>query len=250
MNNPSPLIPQGSLLEQKNRSRSRVRVAFVFIASVHIVGLMALLTMQGCNQPPETPIDTTTTVPSFESTNTSAAGSNLTSTSVGSNTLPVEPVVQPVVQPVVPATPTGTEYIIVKGDNFYDLAKKHGVTMKAIEDANPGKDPKKLKLGDKIIIPASTTTTTTTSTGASVGTTAATGEQIYVVKSGDTLTAIAKAHSITLKELRAANNLTTDRIKVGEKLKIPVKASAPEPAPAAPTYPATSVAPATVPAVR
>ena len=28
MNNPSPLIPQGSLLEQKSRSRARVKVAF------------------------------------------------------------------------------------------------------------------------------------------------------------------------------------------------------------------------------
>ena len=43
----------------------------------------------------------------------------------------------------------------------------------------------------------------------------------YVVKSGDTLTRIAKVHGTTVKALKAANNLTNDRIVVGAKLKIP-----------------------------
>jgi len=42
----------------------------------------------------------------------------------------------------------------------------------------------------------------------------------YVVKSGDTLSRIAKAHGTTVKALKAANHLTSDRIFVGEKLKL------------------------------
>ena len=57
----------------------------------------------------------------------------------------------------------------------------------------------------------------------------------YAVKSGDNLGKIAKTHGITLKALRAAHNLKTDRITVGHKLKIPAKAAAtPETAPAPP----------------
>ena len=44
---------------------------------------------------------------------------------------------------------------------------------------------------------------------------------IYVVKSGDTLSRIAKAHGTTVKALKTANNLGNDRIVVGSKLKIP-----------------------------
>jgi len=44
---------------------------------------------------------------------------------------------------------------------------------------------------------------------------------VYVVKSGDTLSRIAKAHGTTVKTIEAANGLESDRILVGAKLKIP-----------------------------
>ncbi|MFO1496872.1 MAG: LysM peptidoglycan-binding domain-containing protein [Verrucomicrobiota bacterium] len=49
----------------------------------------------------------------------------------------------------------------------------------------------------------------------------------YVVKAGDNLTRIAKAHHTTTKAIRAANNLKTDRILVGQKLKVPQGIAAP-----------------------
>jgi LysM repeat protein len=44
---------------------------------------------------------------------------------------------------------------------------------------------------------------------------------VYVVKSGDTLSRIAKAHGTTVKAIEAANSLNGDQIVVGAKLKIP-----------------------------
>jgi len=81
------------------------------------------------------------------------------------------------------------------------------------------------------------------------------GEEIYIVKSGDTLTKIAKAHNTTIKAIESANpTVDPNHIKVGDKLKIPAKAeaapaaapipTAPTPAPAPPT---TSAPPATPP---
>jgi len=46
-------------------------------------------------------------------------------------------------------------------------------------------------------------------------------ELIYVVKSGDTVARIAKAHGTTAQALRAANSLKNDRLIVGMKLKVP-----------------------------
>jgi LysM repeat protein len=92
-------------------------------------------------------------------------------------------------------------------------------------------DPKKLKIKQKLTIPASTKSADATS-AAPAGTPDASGGETYTVKSGDTLTKVAKKHGVSLKALKAANNLTTDHIKVGEKLVIPAKAEAAAPAPA------------------
>ncbi len=50
------------------------------------------------------------------------------------------------------------------------------------------------------------------------------GDLIYVVKSGDTVPRIAKAHGTTAQALRTANSLKNDRLVVGMKLKLPEKA--------------------------
>src|SRR5438067_12205560 len=49
MNNQSPLVPLGSLLEQKNKGRARVKIAVFFVLTIHGIGLMALL-LQGCRR--------------------------------------------------------------------------------------------------------------------------------------------------------------------------------------------------------
>ena len=41
------------------------------------------------------------------------------------------------------------------------------------------------------------------------------GGETYTVKSGDTLTKIAKAHGTTVKAIKAENNLTTTTSKSG-----------------------------------
>ena len=96
----------------------------------------------------------------------------------------------------------------------------------------------KLKPGQKIQIPAAAPaapgapSVTASAPGADA---AAGGPQVYTVKSGDTLTKIAKQFGTSLSAVRSENNLTTDKIVVGQKLKIPAMAPAPAPDPAAPT---------------
>ncbi len=231
--NQSPLLPQGSLVEQKNKGRARVKIAVSIVLAVHGIGLLALL-MQGCQKEPapSTQVTQTNAPPAFEPTNAPPV---------------VEPTnVPPVVEqtnvpPVAPVVPGTTEYAIVQGDTFSTLAKKFHVTVKAITEANPGVDATKLQIGQKIHIPAPTQPATAPNGSAAPAIDAATGEQIYSVKSGDTLTKIASQFGTTVKALRSANNLKTDSIKVGQKLKIPAKASAPvaptEPTPPAPLSP-------------
>jgi LysM repeat protein len=234
-------------LELQSKRRSRLKVAVFCILAVGVTGLTAML-IQGCkreqneaeNQPP--PIETNET-----------ANTNLPAPMEASNP-PVTP--PPVVTPsVAPApAPSGTEYVVIKGDSLWKIAKKNGVTLKALEEANPGVDAAKLKVGQKLVIPAASNAPEAT-TGMTGSTGAGGGEEIYIVKSGDTLSKIARRYGTTVKAIESENGLSTTRIKVGEKLKIPAKAEAapaeaptPAPAPAAaPPAPDTTSAPGNTP---
>jgi len=234
MNNPSPLLPQGSLVEQKNKNRARVKVAVFFVLAIHAVGLLALL-MQGCrrDQPAaDTEATNTVAAPSFDNTNPIvAAETNIVS--VPSNP---PPAIDNTAPPVVTPAATATEYAVAKGDNYWTIGKKFGVTAKQITDANPGVDPAKLKIGQKLHIPAPAPAAATPA-AAPGGTTAG---DMYTVKSGDNLISIAKHFNTTVKTIRADNNLKTDSIKVGQKLKISAKPSVtplPEASTPAPTAP-------------
>ena len=181
---------------------------------------MALL-MQGCRRQ-ETATDAVQPVDT--SSNLSAVEAFQPSNEIASN-IPVPEVSQSA--GLAAAAPT-QEYTVLKGDSLSTIAKKFpGVTVKQIQDANPTVQPTKLQIGQKLVIPPPSATPTATAPATTMG------EQTYKVKSGDTLTKIATDHGVTVRALRTANNLTTDKIVVGQELKIPAKSAEPAPAPPA-----------------
>jgi membrane-bound lytic murein transglycosylase D len=135
--------------------------------------------------------------------------------------------VNPTVTTSVPAPPqdpgVATDYVVKSGDTFSHIASNKKVTVKALREANPGAEPTKLQIGQKLHIPPPTAPTMQTASLTSPATDPNTGDPLYTVKSGDTLIKIAQDHKTTVRALRTANNLRTDGIKVGQKLKIPVK---------------------------
>lgn len=52
-------------------------------------------------------------------------------------------------------------------------------------------------------------------------------ETVYVVKSGDTLSRIAKLYRTTTEAIKSANDLNHDKIVVGAKLKLPAASNPP-----------------------
>ncbi len=243
MNNPNPFVPKGSLLEQQSQRRSRLKLAVFCVLAVSVTGLVAML-IQGCKR--EKPTDETLNPPTVE-TNSFALDTTNPPPLDASNppvVIPSVPTNPPVVIPQVTPEPAGSEYTVAKGDSLAKIAKKSGVTLKALQSANPGVVPTKLKIGQKLSIPAGGKTSADALAPAPVAPAGDSSTTSYTVKSGDTLTKIAKAHGSTAKAIQAANGLSTTKIKVGQKLKIPSKAEA---APAAVAAPVVEPAPALPP---
>ena len=242
MTNPNPFVPKGSLLEQQSQRRSRLKLAVFCVLAVCVTGLTAML-IQGCKR--EKP-DTDLNPPPFEISTNPPIDTNPVPNVVSNPPPYLLPPAITNLQPVDVAVPTsGSTHVIVKGDTLAKIAKKYGVTLKALQAANPKVVTTKLKLGSTLTIPADGTM----SVGVPVSNTASSdmGGTTYTVKSADTLTKIARDHGVTIKAIQAANNLTTTKIKVGDKLKIPAKAVAAAPVAPMPPVDTTPAPPALPP---
>jgi len=232
---------------QAQPGRSRVKVAVFSVLAVHVAGLTALLLTQGCKRETQPEVEPQPEMPMLSSNDLFYTESNPPTDlpPADSAALP-PPGTDPYMQPTTPALPppstlaqppmaTASEYVVKSGDSFYTIAKANNTTVKAIEAANPGVNPLKLQIGQKLVLPPP-------QTAAPATTTATVDPNVYVVKSGDTLSRIATEYKTTVKELKSLNGLVTDRINVGQKLKLPPP-PAPAPAPVTsplpePTYPA------------
>jgi LysM repeat protein len=253
MTNPNPFVPKGSLLEQQSARRSRLKLGVFCVIAVSSLGLVAML-IQGCKR--DVPTDTTATDTATnnpaitDGTNTASMDASNTAAMIPppSSNSPVAFVPPPTPPPIADVTP-GSSYEVAKGDTLGSIAKAHHVSLKDLQAANPGVDSKHLKIKQKLTIPASSAPASATPVaGLSVAPDATTGDT-YTVKSGDSLTKIAKNHGTSVKALKAANSLTTDHIKVGQKLKIPAKALViVDPAPAAAPAAAPALPPLSMPA--
>lgn len=118
-------------------------------------------------------------------------------------------------------------YVVKRGDTLGKIAKKHGVKLADLCQANKiakGQEGK-IRVGRKLTIPATTAKKATTANKAKAGkkaTTAQKGE--YIVRKGDTPDGIARRHRVKLADLLDANNLTESssrRLRIGQKLVIP-----------------------------
>lgn len=264
MNTPNPLVPQGTF---PDKGKAQIRITVFAILAVHLVALGVLL-IAGCNKKaePEQAVDNTgiPPVPPLPVDTNWPAPPPVAGTQDVTQLPPPVPTGTQDVTSVVPPAPfnppppppepvvTGSaEHTISKGESFYTIGKKYGVGFKAIADANPGVNPARLKIGQKIVIPAAKTPSASVGSLAPAPAASESTTKTYKVKSGDNLGKIGKAFGVTPKQLRAANNLKTDQIKVGQTLKIPVKAAAAalppvEAAPPVPAAPAV-IPPATLP---
>ena len=107
-------------------------------------------------------------------------------------------------------------HVVGRGDTIFSLSRFYSVTADALMRANGISDPSRIRVGQRLIIPASADTTPPVS--APPAQTLAN----YRVVRGDTLFSIARTNGITLQRLLDINGFASNHsLRAGDVIKIP-----------------------------
>lgn len=105
------------------------------------------------------------------------------------------------------------QHMVKKGETLSSIARKHHTTIAKVRQLNGLKKSDVIKFGKVLKVPTNTYASNTKRS---------TKSEKYVIKSGDTLSAIARKHHTTIAKIRKANGLKKNEIiKVGKVLKVP-----------------------------
>jgi LysM repeat protein len=119
-------------------------------------------------------------------------------------------------KPEIPAKPVNPTHLVRTGDTYWCIARKYGVSVSALGNANPGISAKRLPIGEHINLPDSSSNNLASPAPTVFS------RSSYTVEKGDTLGHIALRHGISLKQL-VSNNPKFDprRMQIGQILSIP-----------------------------
>lgn len=132
------------------------------------------------------------------------------------------------------APTTAKSYTVVAGDNLWLIADRNGTNVDTLRSAN-NLTSDVLKIGQILMIPTVSHTNvpqpTNTSEQAQEPVQEVQEERatfVYSVRSGDSLSVIAKRFGVTSEAIRSINNLNSDFLQVGQALTIPNGINAPD----------------------
>lgn len=128
----------------------------------------------------------------------------------------------PTTQP--PTTCPGRVYTVRSGDTLFSIARNQGVSLNALQQANPAVDPNRLTVGQQLCIP------TGPAPGPAPGV-CPPNTSAYNVRSGDTFFGLAQRFGTTVEALRQANpNVNPNALQIGQRICIP-RGTGPAPGP-------------------
>ena len=148
-----------------------------------------------------------------------------------------KPELKPVVSQTT-ATPklaTGERYVVGEGDTYADIAKKFGVPVVMLLEANGGYQ-RRLSVGDSIVIPEFTQSVQKASAKPKAAEKPAAKadkakqekpaakseksavEKVHVVKKGEGLWDISRQYGVTIEDIVRWNDLKDTKIRIGDKL--------------------------------
>jgi LysM repeat protein len=134
-----------------------------------------------------------------------------------------------------PAVPSGSTYVVQRGDTLTRIAVLHGVRVGDLASLNGLRWNSWVYVGQRLAIPGAATSPPT-QPPAQPAPPPSSSDGWHVVQAGNTLFSIARSYGTTVNAIRAANGLNSDLIYVGQRLRISGGSGDPSP-PSAPPAP-------------
>ncbi|MEC8209690.1 MAG: LysM peptidoglycan-binding domain-containing protein [Verrucomicrobiota bacterium] len=155
----------------------------------------------------------------------------------------VVPLLPEEVQTVPVAGPSFDTYTVQKGDNLWTIARRFNVQLNELFTANGLDMNSILRIGQQLQIPVEggTAIVSAPSPDTYQPSSFNQGSTEYTVKRGDSLSKIANQFDTSVLAIKAANGLSSDLIRVNDKLVIPVSGSSVGNSPAVPMTPSESI---------
>ena len=211
----------------------KVSKVVLIVVALHVLVIGGIFVFEGCSRAKAPEVASAT--PADETATNAAAMPADTTAQTGTSALPAPSTLAPIA-PIAPAAPVAAApaartYVVKKGETLNKIAKAEHVKLSELASANKLTKTAALKVGQKLTIPAKAeapVTAVATATPAAAPATAAApavGGNSYTVKSGDSLWKIAKANNVSVAAIKQANNLTSDALKVNQKITIPAAAT-------------------------
>jgi membrane-bound lytic murein transglycosylase D len=128
---------------------------------------------------------------------------------------PVARAEAPAPEPPPSAPPTPRRYTVAAGDTLGSIGRRHGVAPEELAAANGISDPRSLRPGQSLELPAG-------ARSAAAAPPAPPPERIYTVRQGDTLYSIAARHGLRVADIAERNSLKSrHRLSIGQRLRLP-----------------------------
>ena len=224
----------------------KVSKVVLIVVALHVLVIGGIVVFEGCSRSKTSTPDMAANEPS-DSMMPGATNGQVASipnpqgpgaaNSLAPNSVPGNETVAPTasVTPPVSATAART-YVVKKGDSLWKISKLEGISVGELSRANSLTKTSTLKVGQKLtvpsmakaektnvatasVVPTPADATTPSPTTAAITTDASGGS--YTVKSGDSLWKIARLQNVSVAAIKQANNLSSDSLKVGQKLHVP-----------------------------
>lgn len=113
---------------------------------------------------------------------------------------------------------TFREHVVTRGQTVSGVALRYGVSQRDLLAANPRIKAKKLRIGQRLIIPVGGVTSTIVARRVSEGDAPV---EFHRVRKGETLSGLAKRYDVSQRELRQWNKLgPAGRIRAGQRLRV------------------------------